>query len=44
LQSKIAECNKDFEKHLAIQKGWRMNEALSKKLMLEELENIIYNG
>jgi len=44
LQSKIAECNKDFEKHLAIQKGWRMNEALLKKLMLEELENIIYNG
>ena len=44
LQSKIKECNKDFEKHLAIQKSWRMNEALSRKLMLEELKNIIYNG
>jgi hypothetical protein len=44
LQSKIKECNKDFSKHLAIQKSWRMNEQLSRKLMLEELKNIIHNG
>ena len=44
LQNKIKECNKNFSKHLARQKSWRMNEALSKKLMLEELKNIIYNG
>tara|TARA_R110002020_G_scaffold11041_5_gene42057 strand:+ start:411 stop:1334 length:924 start_codon:yes stop_codon:yes gene_type:complete len=44
LQNKIKECNKDFSKHLAIQKSWRMNEQLSRKLMLEELKNIIYNG
>ena len=44
LQKKIKECNKDFEKHLAIQKGWRMNEATARTNMLEELKNIIYNG
>ena len=44
LQSKIKECNKDFNKHFAIQKSWRMNEQLSRKLMLKELKNIIYNG
>ena len=44
LQNKIKECNKDFNKHLAIQKSWRMPEALSRKLMLKELKNIIYNG
>ena len=44
LQSKIKECNKDFNKHLAIQKSWRMNEATARTNMLEELKNIIYNG
>jgi hypothetical protein len=44
LQNKIKECNKDFEKHLAIQKGWRMNEATARTNMLKELKNIIYNG
>lgn len=44
LQNKIKECNKNFEKHLVIQKSWRMNEALAKKTMLKELKNIIYNG
>ena len=44
LQSKIKECNKDFDKHLAIQKSWRMNEATARTNMLEELKNIIYNG
>tara|TARA_R110000823_G_scaffold247173_1_gene370987 strand:- start:5 stop:937 length:933 start_codon:yes stop_codon:yes gene_type:complete len=44
LQSKIKECNKDFEKHLAIQKSWRMNEANARNNMFKELKNIIYNG
>jgi len=44
LQSKIKECNKDFDKHLAIQKSWRMNEATARTNMLKELKNIIYNG
>jgi len=44
LQNKIKECNKDFDKHLAIQKSWRMNEATARTNMLEELKNIIYNG
>jgi hypothetical protein len=44
LQNKIKECNKDFNKHLAIQKGWRMNEDTARTNMLKELKNIIYNG
>ena len=44
LQNKIKECNKDFEKHLALQKSWRMNEATARTNMLKELKNIIYNG
>lgn len=44
LQNKIKECNKDFGKHLAIQKSWRMNEQLSREIMLKELKNIVYNG
>ena len=44
LQNKIKECNKDFNKHLATQKSWRMNEATARNKMLEELKNIIYNG
>ena len=44
LQSKIKECNKDFNKHLAIQKSWRMNEANARNNMLKELKKIIYNG
>ena len=44
LQSKIKECNKDFNKHLAIQKAWRMNEGTARINMLKELKNIIYNG
>jgi hypothetical protein len=44
LQNKIKKCNKDFNKHLATQKSWRMNEATARNKMLEELKNIIYNG
>ena len=44
LQSKIKHCNKDFSKHLAIQKSWRMGEAAARNNMLKELKNIIYNG
>lgn len=43
LQSKIAECNKDFEKHLAIQKGWRVQEQQLRENMLKELKNIVYS-
>ena len=43
LQEKIKECNKDFEKHLAIQKSWRISEQLDRVNMLKELKNIIYN-
>jgi hypothetical protein len=44
LQHKIKECNKNFEKHLAIQKSWRTNELNARTNMLKELKNIIYNG
>ena len=44
LQKKIKEYNKNFEKHLAIQKSWRTNEQLLRIQMLKELKNIIYNG
>lgn len=42
LQEKIKECNKDFSKHLAIQKCWRGAEPQLRKEMLEKLKNIIY--
>jgi hypothetical protein len=43
LQSKIAECNKDFEKHLAIQKGWRLQEQQLREDMLKDLKTIVYS-
>jgi hypothetical protein len=44
LQKKIDYCNKDFEKHLAIQKSWRMNELKLRSDMINELKNIVTNG
>ena len=44
LQNKIKECNKDFNKHLAIQKGWRLKESFLRKTMLQDIEKIIKNG
>lgn len=41
LQKKIKECNKDFGKHLSIQKNWRKNELELRENMLLELKNII---
>lgn len=43
LMDKIEFCNKDFEKHLAIQKVWRLSEPLLRKKMLENLKSIIYS-
>tara|TARA_Y100000114_G_scaffold136942_1_gene138823 strand:+ start:2589 stop:3521 length:933 start_codon:yes stop_codon:yes gene_type:complete len=44
LQNKIKICNENFEKHLAIQKSWRITELTHRDMMLKELKNIIYNG
>ena len=41
LQDKINECNKDFYKHLAIQKTWRINELMLRQNMIEDLKKII---
>lgn len=41
LQEKIAFCNQDFNKHLAIQKSWRMSEQLLQKQMVEDLKKIV---
>lgn len=43
LMKKISICNKDFEKHLAVQKCWRMNQLILREEMLRELESIIKN-
>ena len=42
LQEKIKECNKDFEKHLAIQKMWRMSEMQLRSEMINNLKSIIF--
>jgi hypothetical protein len=41
LQEKINYCNQDFNKHLAIQKSWRLNEMQLRKEMIDELKRII---
>jgi len=41
LQQNIEYCNQDFEKHLAIQKSWRLSEPLLREQMLSELKRII---
>jgi hypothetical protein len=41
LQDKIDYCNKDFERHLAIQKGWRMQELQLRSEMINKFKNII---
>ena len=42
LKRKIDYCNQDFEKHLAIQKGWRISEPLLRENMIKDLKRIIY--
>lgn len=41
LQEKINELNKDFEKHLAIQKSWRLAEPLLQRQMIERFKEIV---
>jgi hypothetical protein len=41
LQAKIEYCNQDFERHLAIQKGWRIGEMHHRNQMIKELKKII---
>ena len=41
LQQKIEYCNQDFEKHLGIQKTWRLSESFLRQKMIEDLKNII---
>jgi hypothetical protein len=42
LQQKIDYCNQDFEKHLAIQKRWRIQELQLRRNVINELREIIY--
>lgn len=42
LLEKINYCNKNFEKHLTIQKSWRKDELLHKANMIQSLKDIIY--
>lgn len=41
LIAKIEYCNQDFEKHLAIQKGWRIGEMHHRSEMIKQLKQII---
>jgi hypothetical protein len=44
LQAKIEYCNQDFERHLAIQKGWRLNQMVLRQDMINQLKRIIENS
>jgi hypothetical protein len=41
LIERIKHCNQDFERHLAIQKSWRMSEQLLRSQMIDRLKDII---
>ena len=41
IQDKIKYCNQDFERHLSIQKGWRIGEMHHKYQMINQLKKII---
>jgi len=41
LQAKIEYCNQDFERHLAIQKGWRIGEMHHRDQMIKELKVLL---
>lgn len=41
LQRKIEECNKDYQRHLAVQKTWAMNQPILRTKMIDELNAII---
>lgn len=41
LVEKIKHCNQDFQKHLSIQKTWRLSEPLLRQQMIEKLKQII---
>lgn len=43
LMHKINYCNQDFEKHLAIQKSWRIGEMLLRQQMIDKIKEIIYS-
>ena len=43
LIQKIAYCNQDFERHLAIQKSWRISEMQHRSEMIRQLKDIIYS-
>ena len=42
LMQKIDECNKDWQRHLEIQKSWRLQEPVLRQQMIEQLKQIIY--
>jgi hypothetical protein len=41
LMEKIRYCNDNFERHLAIQKGWRLQEPILRQNMIDDLKKII---
>lgn len=44
LMKKIEECNKDFEKHLRVQKRWRENEQELRSKVLKDIRDIVYGN